>query len=205
MIIAEALESSPKPAASLFASLTLVGSCQVVTSRETPVREITVIGCSARRMSAWEEQVKWRRSDGVFIVPLRSGVCHLHRHVRVHTENKGLSLQRSVKKPHTWWYVPDRKSPQKDWSGDHLMLYLQHYETVRFDLAGSALVFDPRLRWDLWSCCQWRRACSSAVRRKGWSLPARCAGVECWILSRMRTAAGSRRGGPRLLRSESPR
>lgn len=40
-------------------------------------------------------------------------------------------------------------SPLKDWFGDHLMLYLQHYVTVHFDLVGLALVFDPRLRWGL--------------------------------------------------------
>ncbi len=97
-------------------------------------------------------------------------------------------------------YVPDHKSPQKDWFGDHLTLYLQHYETVHFDLAGLALACVPRLRRDLWSCCQLRRACSSVARQRGWSLPAHCAGAGCWILSRRRTAAGSRRGDLRLLR-----
>lgn len=46
-------------------------------------------------------------------------------------------------------YIPDHMLPQKDCFGDHLKLYLQHDETVHFDLAGLALVFDPRIRWDL--------------------------------------------------------
>ena len=45
--------------------------------------------------------------------------------------------------------IPDHMSPQKDWSVDHWMLYLQHYVTVHFDLVGLALVFVPRLRWGL--------------------------------------------------------
>lgn len=45
--------------------------------------------------------------------------------------------------------IPDHMSPQKDWFGDHSMLYLQRYVTVRFDLAGVALAFDPGLRWGL--------------------------------------------------------
>lgn len=96
-------------------------------------------------------------------------------------------------------------SPQKDWFGDHSTLYLQHYETVHFDLAGLALAYVPRLRWDLWSCYQWHHACSSVARRRGWSLPARCAGAESWILSRTTTAAGSRRGDLQLPHWESPK
>lgn len=110
-----------------------------------------------------------------------------------------------VRMPMFEWDVPDHMSPQKDWFGGHLRLYLQHYETVHFDLAGLAPACAPMALQDLWSCCQWHRACFSAVRRMGWSLPARCAGAGCWILSRRMTAAGSRRGGLRLLRWGSPR
>lgn len=44
---------------------------------------------------------------------------------------------------------PDHKSPQKGWIGDHLTPYLQHYETVHFDLAGLAPACVPTLRQDL--------------------------------------------------------
>lgn len=104
-------------------------------------------------------------------------------------------------------YVPGRKSPQAGSFGGRLQPYLQHCETVRFDPAGWALASGPSRRRGLWSCCRrrCRRACSSAARRRGWSLPARCAAAVCWIPSRTRTAAGWRRGVPRLPRWGSPR
>lgn len=77
----------------------LVSGC---TSREThPWEKSLSLAVSAKRMSAWEEQLKWRRSDGVFIVPLRTGVCHLRRYVGVHTENRSPHFTtRSVKTAH---------------------------------------------------------------------------------------------------------
>lgn len=103
-------------------------------------------------------------------------------------------------------YIPDCKSLLIDCFGAHSMLYLQHCETVRFDLAGWRPACPPRLLQGLSSCCGLRRCvCSSVARRRGWSLPPRCGAAACWTLSRKRTAAVSRPKGPPPLHWGSPR